>query len=202
LPNSREEVGLTVGGFYKHFDSRDELVTEALRSSVQTWKRQKDAADSGGPPFTYESLVNDHLSEAHLNHPGAGCPVSALAEDIARSDKRIRTVVTAQISEQIDLLANLIRGPKDEDKGAARSRAIRTYCALVGAISTARAVSDEYLSREILVTVKGVPKESPPKKSLPDHFAFQPQRFDGRERQRETRRNPTVLALLRPSTAR
>jgi hypothetical protein len=69
---------------------------------------------NGGRLFTdaaasYERLVNDYLSEAHRDHPGTGCPVGALAGDIARSDKRTRAVVTKQIAEQIELLANLIR---------------------------------------------------------------------------------------------
>jgi TetR/AcrR family transcriptional repressor of nem operon len=54
------------------------------------WNDRIDAAAAGGPRITYESLVDDYLSEAHRNHPGMGCPVSALAGDLARSDKRFR----------------------------------------------------------------------------------------------------------------
>jgi TetR/AcrR family transcriptional repressor of nem operon len=104
--------------------------------------------------------VNEYLSEAHRDHPGTGCPVGALVGDIARSDKRTRAVVTKQIAEQIELLANLIRETSQEDKGARRSCAILTYCALVGAISIARVVSDEQLSQEILKTVAQVLKSS------------------------------------------
>jgi hypothetical protein len=93
------------------------------------------------------------LSEAHRNNPGTGCPVGALAGDIARSGKRTRALVTAQIRDDIALLANLIRGANEADKGSARSQAILTYRALVGAIGVARAVSDEQLSREILKTL-------------------------------------------------
>jgi TetR/AcrR family transcriptional repressor of nem operon len=150
-----KEAGLTVGGFYKHFKSRNALVVEAVGSALELWKRQVDAAASGGPPVRYESLVDDYLSEAHRNHPGTGCPVGALAGDIARSDKRTRAVVTRQIRDNIELLATLIRdtNEKDKDKSTARAQAILTYCALVGAIGVARAVSDEQLSREILKTV-------------------------------------------------
>jgi|SRR5215469_12341625 len=148
------EAGLTVGGFYKHFDSRDDLVAEALGSSLESWKRRADAAASGGPPFTYSSLINDYLSEAHRDRPGTGCPISALAGDIARSDKQTRAVVTTRISEQLDLLVRLICESGKKDKHAARSGAIMTYSALVGAISLARAVSDERLSLEILNTVE------------------------------------------------
>jgi TetR/AcrR family transcriptional regulator, transcriptional repressor for nem operon len=148
-----KEAGLTVGAFYKHFKSRDALVAEAVASALGTWKRQVDAAASGGPLVTYESLVGDYLSEAHRDHPGTGCPVGALAGDFARSDKRTRALVTRQIRDNIELLATLIRGTKAKDKSIVRSQAIFTYCALVGAIGMARAVSDEMLSREILKTV-------------------------------------------------
>jgi len=154
-----KEAGLTVGGFYKHFKSRDALVAEAVGSALEIWKRQVDAAASGGPPVTYESLVDNYLSDAHRNHPGTGCPVAALAGDIARSDKRTRALVTRQIRDNIELLATLIRGRSEKRKRTARSHAILTYCALVGAISVARAISDDQLSREILKTMAQLMKD-------------------------------------------
>jgi TetR/AcrR family transcriptional regulator, transcriptional repressor for nem operon len=154
-----KEAGLTVGGFYKHFDSRDDLVAEAVGSALGAWKRQLDASGSGGPPVTYESLVDDYLSRAHRDHPGTGCPVGALAGDIARSDKQTRAVVTRQIREDIELLATLVREANGNDKDGARARAILGYCALVGALSVARAVLDDQLSREILKTVAQLLKD-------------------------------------------
>lgn len=147
-----KEAGLTVGGFYKHFSSRDALVAEAVGSALELWKRQVDAAASGGPPVTYESLVDEYLSEAHRNHPGTGCPVGALAGDLGRSDKRTRALVSRKIRDNIQLLTTLIRNRNEMDERSARSQAVLTYCTLVGAIGMARAVSDEKLSREILKT--------------------------------------------------
>jgi TetR/AcrR family transcriptional regulator, transcriptional repressor for nem operon len=146
-------TGLTVGGFYKHFGSRDDLVGQALGSAVGPWKGLVDAAASGGPPVTYDSLVDACLSETHRNHPGTGGPVGALAGDVARSNKRTRAVLTKQVSEYIAWLADLIGDASGEDKAAARSRAVMSVCALVGAITISRAVSDELLSCEILKTV-------------------------------------------------
>jgi TetR/AcrR family transcriptional repressor of nem operon len=148
-----KDAGLTVGGFYKHFNSRDALVAEAVGSALELWKRQVDAAASGGLPVTYESLVDEYLSEAHRNHPGTGCAVSALAGDLARADRRTRALVSRKVRDNIELLASLIRNTNKTGSGSARAQAVLTYCALVGAIGMARAVSDEELSREILKTV-------------------------------------------------
>jgi TetR/AcrR family transcriptional repressor of nem operon len=148
-----KEAGLTVGGFYKHFKSRDALVAEAVGSALEMWKDQLEAAASGGPPVTYESLLDNYLSEAHRNDPGTGCPVSALAPDLARSDKSTRALVTRKIGDNIKVLETLIRDRKEKDKGTTRSQAILAYCALVGAMGMARAVSDKQLSREILKVV-------------------------------------------------
>jgi TetR/AcrR family transcriptional repressor of nem operon len=153
-----KEAGLTVGGLYQHFQSRDDLVAESVGSALGFWKRQVQTAASGGRPVTYESLVDDYLSETHRNHSGTGCPVGALAGDIGRGDKRTRAAVTRQIRDDIELVAIMIRDTNEKGKGTARSQAILMYCALVGTIGVARAVSDEHLSREILTTVAQVLK--------------------------------------------
>src|ERR1700716_148504 len=152
-----KEAGLTVGGFYKHFDSRDHLVAEAVISAFGGWKLGVEAAKSSGPPVSYEKLIDDYLNEAHRDNPGTGCAFSALAPEIARSDKRTRALTSEQVRSDIQLIAAL-RPAKD--KRIARSRAILTFSALVGAMSLARAVSDEALSHEILETVAKLLKTS------------------------------------------
>jgi TetR/AcrR family transcriptional repressor of nem operon len=145
-----KEAGLTVGGFYKHFDSRDDLVAEAVSSAFGGWQRRVDAAASGGPSVSLARLIDDYLNEAHRDDPGTGCAFSALAPEIARSDERTRSLTSEQVRNDIQLIATLLPG---RDKRTARSQAILTFSALVGAMSLARAVSDETLSREILETV-------------------------------------------------
>src|SRR6202035_2404425 len=114
------------------------------------WKRSVDAAASGGPSVSLSKLIDDYLNEAHRDNPGTGCAFSALAPEIARSDKRTRSLTSEQVRNDIQLIAGLL---PDKDKRTARSRAIVTFSALVGAMSLARAVSDDALSREILKTV-------------------------------------------------
>jgi TetR/AcrR family transcriptional regulator, transcriptional repressor for nem operon len=152
-----KEAGLTVGGFYKHFDSRDDLVAEAVNSAFGGWKRRVEAAKSNGPPVSYEKLIDDYLNEAHRDNPGTGCAFSALAPEIARSDKRTRALTFEEVRNDIQLIAALHPA---KDKRTARSRATLTFSALVGAMSLARAVSDEALSREILNTVADLLKDS------------------------------------------
>src|SRR5713101_9725305 len=152
-----KEAGLTVGGFYKHFDSRDDLVAEAVSCAFGGWKRRVDAAASGGPSVSLAKLIDSYLNEAHRDNPGTGCAFSALAPEIARSDKRTRAVTSEQVRNDIQLIAAL-RPAKD--KRTARSRAILTFSTLVGAMALARAVSDEALSREILKTVAELLKDS------------------------------------------
>ena len=105
-----KEAGLTVGGFYKHFDSRDELVAEAVSAAFGIWQRQKEAAESGGRPLSFAKLIDDYLSEVHRKNPGTGCAFSALAPDIARSDKRTRALTSEQVRDDIELIVGLLPG--------------------------------------------------------------------------------------------
>ena len=145
-----KEVGITVGGFYKHFDSRDHLVVEAFRAASGPWERQLAAAESGGPPVTYQNLIDSYLSEAHRDHPGKGCPISALAGDIARGSKPIRSLLTEKVETGFKLLSNLL----PQEDGAGRSKAILSVVALIGAVELARAMTDPTLSREILESTR------------------------------------------------
>jgi TetR/AcrR family transcriptional regulator, transcriptional repressor for nem operon len=125
-------------------------VAEALSDAFGVWQRQKEAAESSGQPLSLEKLIDVYVSDVHRKNPGAGCAFSALAPEIARSDKRTRALTSEQVQDDIQLIVGLL---PDRDKRAARSRAILTFSALVGAMSLARAVSDEALSREIVKTV-------------------------------------------------
>src|SRR6266436_1878097 len=101
-------------------------------------KRKLTSASSQSPQSDYAKLIDEYLNEAHRENPGAGCAFSALAEEIARSDKRIRTLASEQVRNDLQLIAGLLPG---KDKRATRSKAILTFSALVGAMSLARAVS-------------------------------------------------------------
>jgi len=150
-----KEAGLTVGGFYKHFDSRDDLVAEAVAAAFGSWQAQADQAEAEGRAFTLAKLVDSYLSERHRDSPGAGCAIGALGGEIARSSEKTRELTTAEIQRAIEFLGERVAGRTTK---ARRAEAIVLYSALVGAISLARIVSDEELSKEILSTVRKAAK--------------------------------------------
>lgn len=137
-----KEAGLTHGGFYKHFDSREQLVSEALTAAFNRSKAT--------PRRTLETLLTQYLSTEHRDAPGAGCAVGALVNDIGRSEAGARDLYTQKLLANIDGIARLL-GSEDHAK---RAEAIVLFSAMVGAIGLARAVSDEGLSQEILDTVR------------------------------------------------
>jgi TetR/AcrR family transcriptional repressor of nem operon len=150
-----KEAGLTVGGFYKHFASRDDLVAQAVGACFGRWQAALDRQAAGGPAVTFAALVDAYLSAAHRDGAGAGCAFAAVAADLARSDRHTRAIATAELGRNLPLLAGLIGGPPE----TARRQAILAYAAMVGALSLARVATDPALSAEILATTADMVKQ-------------------------------------------
>ncbi len=141
-----KDAGLTHGGFYRHFDSRDELVAEAVERALQDGS-QAVAAIAQIKQAPLNAVIDGYLSLAHRDGIANSCAVTTMAADVARSSERARTAYTQQVGTYLDLLTALIPGEKEKSK---RMKAIAALSALVGAVSMARAVNDDKLSREIL----------------------------------------------------
>ena len=136
-----KEAGVTVGGFYKHFESRDELVVEALAAAfldLDRWEEQ-----TGTPTKALKS----YLSEEHRDAPGTGCALGALLGDMSRASRSAKAIYTARLKRALAYLAGLPSSNGNPDR---RARAILTISAMLGAINLSRAVSDSKLSQEIL----------------------------------------------------
>jgi TetR/AcrR family transcriptional regulator, transcriptional repressor for nem operon len=150
-------VGLTHGGFYGHFSSKEDLMAQAcaraLVRSREIWTEH--AADSPGDPLT--PIARGYLSGRHRDDPGAGCLLAALGPDVARQGPGVRHAVTEGVRSALDLLTRLVPGKTRQKK---RQNAISTYAAWVGAIIMARAVDDRTLSQEILNAVLASPSKS------------------------------------------
>jgi TetR/AcrR family transcriptional repressor of nem operon len=141
-----KDAGLTHGGFYRHFESRDDLVAEAIERALADGGRVVEAIATS-KQASWARLVDGYLSAAHRDGLAASCAVTTLAGDVARSSDRARTAYTRTVDMYLELMTKLIAGEKDKSK---RTNAITALATLVGAVSMARAVNDEKLSREIL----------------------------------------------------
>jgi TetR/AcrR family transcriptional repressor of nem operon len=149
------EAGLTHGGFYKHFDSRDDLVAEAVESALAQGKEAIDevTADAEDP---LAAFVDWYVSTDHCEDPGTGCAVVALGADAARGDARVRAAYGAQVEGYIARLEELLGGGED-----ARRRAISAVTSMVGAVLISRAIEDGALSEEILRDVRATVEADP-----------------------------------------
>jgi TetR/AcrR family transcriptional repressor of nem operon len=141
-------AGLTHGGFYKHFDSRDDLVAEAIEAAVEQ-SREGFAEVVEGADDPLAAFVDWYLSPAHRDQPGTGCPVVALGADAARADERVRATYTGQVQRYLAQMEELLGEGED-----VRRRAIAAVSEMVGAVLIARAVGDEELSEEILAAAR------------------------------------------------
>jgi TetR/AcrR family transcriptional repressor of nem operon len=148
-----KEAGLTHGGFYRHFGSRDELVDESIvRALWDGARRIADAVgaerDSGGDPLA--GLIAAYLSPEHRDDLAGSCAVATLGADVARASDRTRSAYGDQVRSYLRVIEGLLDEP---DPAARRRRAVLTLSALVGAVIMARAVSDPELSGELLALV-------------------------------------------------
>jgi len=142
-----KEAGLTHGGFYGHFSSKEDLIAEAsaraLAQSLARWGKMADRAK--GDPLS--ALAGAYLTNRHRDNPGAGCLLAALGPDVSRQGQAVRRSVSGYVRSAVDLVAKLVPG---KSKAARRQKAISTWSTLVGAMVIARAVDDPALSQEIL----------------------------------------------------
>ena len=140
------EVGLTHGGFYGHFTSKEDLAAEAVARALEQGaglqSRYTNVAD----------FVSDYLSESHFADRANGCVLAALGGDMARRGGGARSGVTSYVRNALERLAGLFRGTA----AARRRRAITTLAGVVGAMTLARAIEDPTLADEILSTARQV----------------------------------------------
>ena len=143
-----KEAGLTHGGLYSQFGSKEAIAVEAIRFAVtrskHLWQR---VAERKPGTKAFRSIVEGYLSRAHRDEPGQGCIIAALGADIARQPHSVREAFTKELRDTFELLAQLMPG---DDLSHRSDDAIVTLSSMVGALILARAVNDESLSERIL----------------------------------------------------
>jgi TetR/AcrR family transcriptional repressor of nem operon len=141
-------AGLTHGGFYAHFESREALVVEAfalaMDRTVSHWLKLMK-----GMPIEerFDVIVESYLSPRHRDDRAHGCVLPALGTDIARSSQKARRIFARKLDEMIDVVARLF---PEKSREEARQIATSALATMMGSIALARAVGDKELSDEIL----------------------------------------------------
>lgn len=144
--------GLTHGGFYRHFGSRDDLAAEAIEASLQELRdRLIAAAKNAKPGEGWKAMVRSYLSLERCDHLDDGCPIAALAPDIARARPAVKRRSSAAILKFRQEILPFMPG-KDEDEKATNFLAILS--SMVGAIALARTMPDPDVRQRILDRVR------------------------------------------------
>ena len=147
-------LGLTVGGFYRHFDSKEALVAEAIdAASRETSERYVAKPGSGEASVDLVSLLDGYLSDGHRKHAGQGCPVVALCSEVGHGSKETKKAFTGAMERLLTTVDAAI-GRAAGGTGADRETVLFAASAAVGAMVLARATHDEALAGELLSAVR------------------------------------------------
>lgn len=144
-----KSAGLTHGGFYGHFASKEDLLAEAfgkaMENSAIRWKELLEQA----PPNPRAALAQMYLTAKHRDNPGKGCALASLGPDVSRVGPEVRKAMDDSFQAQLAALAEVLPG----DSSQQRQEAIASYAAMVGGLVLSRSVGDKALSDEILAAV-------------------------------------------------
>jgi TetR/AcrR family transcriptional repressor of nem operon len=143
-----KRAGLTHGGFYAHFESREALMIEAFATAmdrtISQWRNHMDGLPA---EERFDAFVETYLRPGHRDDRARGCVLPALGTDIARSSQKARHAFARKLDEMIDVIAALFPGKPPKH---ARQIATAALATMMGSIALARAVGDNKLSDEIL----------------------------------------------------
>ena len=140
-----KRAGLTHGGFYGHFASKDDLAAEITARVLGRSGWMERLTGTQKPSFS--DLVRQYLSPRHRDAPGRGCLFAALGSDVVRQPRSVRRAFTEGLRLRVDALARLAPG---RSAAARRQKSLATMAGLVGALILSRAVDDPKFSDEIL----------------------------------------------------
>src|SRR5947208_9543124 len=143
-----KEAGLTHGGFYAHFDSREALVIEAFSHAMDRGtERWRKLAEQTAPEKRLATIVESYLTPVHRDDPGRGCAIPTLAAEIARENPKTRKAFAAKLEQMIDMIAEQTT---DLPPAAARRQAMATIATMMGTMVMARIAGNGEFSEQIL----------------------------------------------------
>ncbi len=143
-----KSVGLTHGGFYRHFATKDDLFLEALEFGFDEAAQQFEAAAASAEPGQeVAAIINSYLRLAHVKHPEYGCAIPTLGTDIFRQDQQTRKAAQNTIRMFIERMARFMPGASPYEK---ENNFYVLFSSLVGAVTMARMISNASTRERIL----------------------------------------------------
>jgi TetR/AcrR family transcriptional regulator, transcriptional repressor for nem operon len=135
-----KELGLTKGGFYRHFESKGDLYAAAVARAFEEQSNRMVAVATAAPKGAeLRTVIEHYLSAKHLNARGTGCPLAALASEFARQPLDVRKRIQRSMSAYAERMLSWIPGATVEEK---RGRAFILFSGMAGALVAARAIAD------------------------------------------------------------
>ncbi len=143
-----EGAGMTVGGFYAHFESKRSLVAEALRQALRGSRGLLAAALAGREGAAWvRGMAAAYLSPPHRDNPAAGCPLPAVLGEAAREDAEVREALAGEVGDMVKSIAAHLGEAGSPDP---RGEALATFSLMVGGLAMARALAGTPLSDAFL----------------------------------------------------
>jgi TetR/AcrR family transcriptional repressor of nem operon len=134
------DTGLTHGGFYKHFGSKDELLVESLKEAFREIEETLvRAAEKAPPGEAWKAIVKTYLHTEFCEHPERGCPLAALAPELSRADKTMKPHIVAELVNYKDKMVPFMPGRRTADKERAF---FAIFSTMIGAVELARILPD------------------------------------------------------------
>jgi TetR/AcrR family transcriptional repressor of nem operon len=146
------DAGLTHGGFYKHFGSKDELLMESLSEAFQeTADRLAHVAEQSPPETAWKAIVKAYLSPELCDHAEYGCPLTALAPELARTDKAMKAQIFEELKKYKSRMLPFMPGQRTADKERAF---FSIFSTMVGAIEIARMLPEPAMREKVLASAR------------------------------------------------
>lgn len=142
------ELDLTHGGFYRHFDSKDQLFGESLRDAFEDIRATIATAVQKAPPGQkLRAIIESYLSERHCANIAGGCPVAALAADVGRAPRKTKQSMERWIRDHVSRVSRFFPGDTEEER---QTNALILFSGMSGTVAVARSIADKKMREALL----------------------------------------------------